>query len=380
MGLFDKLKNKTENNENKYKTFVNLDKNDSLGFCTCGNLTTEKYCNICSKFISNKKRVSMTEFNQITHDKIIIPLSNEYDVNFEEIELKDYFNLDSNEEKHIIYRLMRAIMYEEMDENIHDFFEKIVNQTKNKNDIEKTIMDKIKSETLNKFYNTGYTYDILLTISASGLKAVENTVIKEKHGAIGKILATTLAGPLGFVATSGVKQTTEIKNVYVEGEYAHNQYSFNPKSIVIKSYSDNRNFNAFNPSGKIDKIVVDWKNINYVDGEYSLILKNGELIQTIPPNIFDIANKNIFDIVGTLDEQLNNQLHYKYIDNIINKTHSLLIDLLNQYINKINVSSSNNSNNNDSINNLEKIIQMYENGLLTEEEFAEMKKKLIINN
>ena len=49
---------------------------------------------------------------------------------------------------------------------------------------QKTIMDKIKSETLNKFYNTGYTYDILLTISASGLKAVENTVIKEKHGAI----------------------------------------------------------------------------------------------------------------------------------------------------------------------------------------------------
>lgn len=372
MGLFDKFKNKKED----IKTSNSQNNGLTLGFCTCGNLTDSKYCDVCSKFISNSKKFSQEEFDQILHDKIILPLSDKYAVNFEEISLKDYFNLEENEESHILYRLMRAIVFEEYGD-ISVFFEKILEETKNINDVEETIMNNIKSEIIEEFNNNGYTYNILLTTTSSGFKTVENSLIQNKHGTGTKVLATVLAGPLGFVATSGIKQTTESKQVYVEGEYLHNQYSFSHDYITIKSYSDNRNFNSFEPNGDVDKIVIDWSNIKHFDDEYSLILKSDKVIQLIPPNISDITNKNIFNIIGVNDWLMNRELHSKYEDTINSKTSILFIDLLNQYIGENNHLSDIQESNDNSINDLEKIVSMYEKGLLTDDEFIKMKNKLI---
>ena len=376
MGLFDKFKNKKEDikiDNSKINEF-------KLGFCTCGNLTDSKYCDVCSQFISNKKKFSQSEFDEILHDKIIIPLSSKYGINFEEISLKDHFNLDEDEESHILYRLMRAIVYEEINEDISEFFENLLDETKKKKDIEETIMDNIKSDIIEEFYNDGYVYDILLTTTPSGFVTVENSYIEEKHSTGAKVLATALIGPLGFVATSGVKRTTESKTEYVEGEYLHNQYSFDSDSIIVKSYSDNRNFNAFRPKGEIDKLVISWNNINYIDEDFSVILKSDDVIQLIPPHIRDITHKYIFDVIGTNNWKNNKQLHNQYAPEINKKTRQLFVDLLNKFIKENNQSSnSDKETSNSSIEELEKIVNMYDKGLLSDEEFIKLKKKLIDN-
>ncbi len=375
MGLFDKIKNKKDD----YKNKITSD-DVSLGFCSCGNISSNKYCEICSRFISNRKRVSLNEYNQIINDEIIASLSEKYSTNFNEISLKDYFNLNQTQENHIIYKLIKAIVYDENDDNIPELFEKILDETIKVENEKETIMKNIKSEIVEKFYNGGYMYNILLTISKSGLTLVQDSVIQNKHGTGTKILATALAGPLGFVATSGIKQTTETKKVYVDGEYAHTQYVFNPESITIKSYSDTRNFNSFEPKNNddIEKIIIKWEDIDYIDDEYSLILKSSDVIQLMPPNINDIANEHILNVVGTYDWNLNKQYHEEYITDIINQTISLFINLLNQFIEKTKSSTTTNSSD-GSVKDLEKIVQMYEKGLLTDEEFISMKSKLINN-
>ena len=60
MGLFDKFKNKKED----IKTSNSQKNGLTLGFCTCGNLTDSKYCDVCSKFISNSKKFSQEEFTR----------------------------------------------------------------------------------------------------------------------------------------------------------------------------------------------------------------------------------------------------------------------------------------------------------------------------
>ena len=113
------------------------------------------------------------------------------------------------------------------------------------------------------------------------------------------------------------------------------------------------------------------------DDEYSLILKSDKVIQLIPPNISDITNKNIFNIIGVNDWLMNRELHSKYEDTINSKTSILFIDLLNQYIGENNHLSDIQESNDNSINDLEKIVSMYEKGLLTDDEFIKMKNKLI---
>ena len=86
--------------------------NDTLGFCGCGNMTAEQYCRLCNVYgYRLKKTTSVEEYNQIWHNEVIIPLSNKYNEDFSKINLKDYFNLTSSQENHIIYRIMYAILF-----------------------------------------------------------------------------------------------------------------------------------------------------------------------------------------------------------------------------------------------------------------------------
>ena len=83
--------------------------------------------------------------------------------------------------------------------------------------------------------------------------------------------------------------------------------------------------------------------------------------------INEIITSSLLDIAVTHDSRL---IH-KYRPEILLKVQKFLNELINREINssKINESSK-------STVNLEKLIEMYDKGLLTDEEFIAMKKKI----
>lgn len=355
--------------------------NDTFGFCQCGNMTSDQYCRLCNSYgYQLKKTISVVEYAQIWYNKVIIPLSKKYNQNFEETDLKEYFNLSSSQESHIVYRIMYVILFDEIKTDIVDFFEDIVNETKNYNNLEEAILNNIKKDIISSFYEDGVRYNRTSSLKSAHYEDVEMPVIKDKHGTGTKVLATAIAGPLGFVATSGIKQTTETKQVHVKGEYMHYEYLFNPKHISVKAYSNNSYDNSFHSENTTDKIVVRWNDIDYLDEDYYLILKTGEAVQLRMPVIEELVVKNILRVGGTINGHSNENFKLKYYDRINKKTPDILIELLNQFIDKHqDTSETNVDSNNSLVNELEKITNMYEKGLLTDREFIAMKQNIIGN-
>ena len=116
VGLFDKFKGEFGKTQN----YLNIDK--KLSFCSCGNITSRDICEICATNMKNKKKYSPNELNRLWLDKFLIPLSERYNENFEQISLKDYFKLDETQESHIIYRILRNIVFNEFEGDICTFF------------------------------------------------------------------------------------------------------------------------------------------------------------------------------------------------------------------------------------------------------------------
>lgn len=351
--------------------------NDNFAFCSCGNMTNGENCILCKHYQIKFNPISVEEYNQIWYNEIIVPLSNKYDKDFSKIYLREHFNLTPIQESHIIYRIMYAIKFNEIKDDIIEFVEKIIEETRNYDDIEEAILNNIKLDIISSFYDNGIKYNRTSNIKPSQYKTVETPVIKNKHGTGTKILATAVAGPLGFVATSGIKQENETKQVHVKGEYMHYEYSFNPNHITIKAYSNDSLVNSFDPEKITDNILIKWENIDYLDENNYLFLNTEELVQLRLPVLDDLVIRNIFRVTGTLKAHENKNLKLKYFDKIKEQTPDILIELLKQFINKNKVSKSNIDENNSLINELERLSGMYEKGLLTDDEFAAMKKKLI---
>ena len=61
------------------------------------------------------------------------------------------------------------------------------------------------------------------------------------------------------------------------------------------------------------------------------------------------------------------------------ETSLLLDDLIKEYFNNVPKLDNNNQIENDSNDSLENLVKMYEKGLLTDEEFISMKKKIVDN-
>ena len=352
--------------------------NDNFSLCSCGNMTADPHCRLCGYRI--RKTISVEDYNQILYDKLIVPLSNNYNEDFSKIDLKKYFNLTSAQERHVIYRIMYAILFDELKEDTVDFFKRIVDETKNYDNLEEAILYNIKSEIISSFYDDGIKYNRTSTVKSAHYENVETPVIQNKHGAGTKVLATVVAGPLGFVATSGVKQTNETKQVHVKGEYMHYEYLFNPTHISVKAYSNNSCVNSFSSEKTTDKIVVKWENIDYLDDEYYLILNTGELVQLRLPVLSEFVIKNILKVGGTLNGSENEEFKHKYYKKILDQTPAILVELLNKFIDKNRVNKTkDNSTNNSSIEELEKLANMYEKGLLSDDEFVSMKQNIIGN-
>ena len=150
MGLFDKFKGEFGKTQN----YLNIDK--KLTFCRCGNITSQGICEICATNMKNKKKYSPNELNRLWLDKFLIPLSEKYDENFEQISLKDYFNLDEDQETHIIYRIIRCIVFNEFEGDICIFFNEILKETKNNENTIKSIVNNIRTLIIGEFYDGGF--------------------------------------------------------------------------------------------------------------------------------------------------------------------------------------------------------------------------------
>ena len=372
MKFFGKSKKKNKENEKK-KNKLNFDK--TLFFCKCGNVTDliiDLNCNICLSPKKDMTPFSPTELNEIVHNKIVIPLSEKFNQDFEKISLKDYFNLDETQENHLIYRLVRGSVFKEFEGDIFDFFNEMLKETKNDDKIS-LIAKTIETDVINDFYEKGFKYTGSVPTTPSKFITVEKPILKNKHGAGTKILATALAGPIGFAATSGIEQTTERKNEYVPSEYADYEYLFTPEYIQLK-FGKSSNPIDFNNN----KIIVKWEDIDLIDDDNSLILKNGDIIPVYPPRFSNEINKYILDVLGTLDWEKNSILRTRNFDESTEKALLLVNKLLNQYSKKVkNDNIKSNKINENSSDSLENLVKMYEKGLLTDEEFLSLKKKLI---
>ena len=160
----------------------------------------------------------------------------------------------------------------------------------------------------------------------------------------------------------------------------HYEYLFNPTHISVKAYSNNSCVNSFSSEKTTDKIVVKWENIDYLDDEYYLILNTGELVQLRLPVLSEFVIKNILKVGGTLNGSENEEFKHKYYKKILDQTPAILVELLNKFIDKNRVNKTkDNSTNNSSIEELEKLANMYEKGLLSDDEFVSMKQNIIGN-
>ena len=370
MSLIDKFKNKMEISGNT-QNYLNIDQ--KLSFCRCGNITNKNICEICATNMKNKKKYSPNELNRLWFDNFLIPLSERYNENFEEISLRDYFKLNETQENHIIYRIIRSIVFEEFGKDICIFFNEILKETKNNENIIKSIVNNIRTTIIDEFYDGGFKYTRSTSVIPSKHKIVKNTVIKNKHGTGTKVLATAVAGPIGYAATSGIEQTTEVKRKIKPGKYRNYEYFFNPDYLGVKF---DFSYNSDNTKDFRNEIIVKFEDIEYID-DNSLFLKSGDTIQLYPPLLIDETNKSFFDVVGTLDGRLNSHLKSKYLKNIMKETSLLLDDLMKKYFKNVPKIDNNNQTENDSTDSLANLVKMYEKGLLTDEEFISMKKKLI---
>ena len=134
MGLFDKLKNINEPEKNNNQVNINPNIRNGIGFCPCGNTTYELYCRNCNKKIL--KNFSSNEYYDLFNNNIIIPLSSKYDVDFKEVSIANYFNLTSKQTEHVIYLLMHNIIFNNLDGDIINYFEDIIEETKNNGNID----------------------------------------------------------------------------------------------------------------------------------------------------------------------------------------------------------------------------------------------------
>ncbi len=348
--------------------------------CSCGNIMSNNYCNIC-RGKGTKKQLISDEYYLIWHNQVIIPLSEEYNTDLTKNNFKSYFNLTNEEENHIIYKMVHHVLFDKIDGNVVDFFKQVFDETKrNYKNIEESIFNLVEQEITNEFNNDGIVSSNTTTIKRSYTETVETSHIKNKHGAGTKVLATAVAGPLGFVATSGVKEETETKEVRHEGEYCHEQMIFNKENIIYQMYTrkgwGGSVFNNDHPN--MNKTIIGWDSVDSIDDENFLILKTGETIKCPSWNKLEhIIKPCILNIVATANENSNKEYMNKYYDDAKNKAIEVILSLINEQI----VANKKISSNSDSdVESLEKIMDMYKSGLLTDDEFVAMKQKLIGNN
>lgn len=310
----------------------------------CGNEVRGNelhYCNNCgTKVPLNKEDVSNhfqlhEDYMIIFINKLIVPLSNEYKVNFRKTTIKDYFDLTKEQELHIIYLVNKKIK-ENPDDDIVQYFKSTLEETKNNyKNIEEAIFNKVKKKIAESFYGRGLYVSEVRTIRGDYYDTIETPIIQNKHGGLTKGAATLGFGLIGLAATSGVKQTTKTRQVLNKGSYLHRSVDVSDKYIVVKSYTDDSNHEGFlSDKGDIVKNVIYWKDVNLYDHERYIILNNGEAFKIPQFKLKYRITKAIELVLNTGVAEIDDEFEKKYYNDIFSKASDFITSLINETIDK----------------------------------------------
>lgn len=346
-------------------------------FCSCGNIEGHpSSCIVCHR--NSKKEITHEEFNQILNNQFFIPLSKKYNQNLSKTNFKEYFNLTNEEASHIIYIIVYNILFEKLDGDIVEFFKKVLEETKqNYADIEKALSNKIKKKLSEEFNNDGIVSSSTSTIKQSFTETIETPHIKNKHGTGTKVLATAVAGPLGFVATSGVKQETKSRQVRHSGKYSHQKVTLTKNQIVYETYEDDESYGfKYSMNHSVSKFIVNWEDVKTIDDENYLILNSGDTIHCSSSGLTTLVRKCILEVMGSCKVMSNMGFFDDYTNLGKKNAKKLLNELIKNHIDSITYSKPKVNSSSD-IDSLERIMNMYEKGLLTNEEFSVMKQNII---
>lgn len=187
----------------------------------------------------------------------------------------------------------------------------------------------------------------------------------KSHSGLKRGIATFTLGLVGFAATSNIKQEKKhiVKNT---------QLQIADKGVVFKKVTDDgRDLRI--PYDNIISFTLLTQKIGKKGKEFYelLLLKNQSLIlsfsKKLKGNELEIISQDLVDVINGRATGKNTEEAGWGLDYATNEPSS-------------ESDNGEKSAENDSITGeLEKIVQMYEKGLLTDEEFAAMKKKIIEN-
>ena len=351
------------------------------------NLNKSFYCDDCGTPIpSNLNRYSTTplsheEYQLIFINKFIVPLSAHYNENFRKTTLSQYFDISPNQESHIIFLIMNDLVNENFNGNIIEKFKEYLEETINLEDPKKEILSFVSSMIKDAFNSTGIGIADIATIEGSYYKTVETPVIQSKHGGLTKSAAFLGFGFLGLAATSGVKQTTKTKKVLQKGKYIHRKITVKDKYLVLKTYEDDsQNLNFNDNLDNINKVVLNWEDINSLDNEYYFIFNNGETLKCPIPDTTEWIAEGVMSVLGTTVLDENYKTNQIWIPKLESNVTEIFFDIIREKINKTTHKIQNTgktTENTVNINELEKIMKMYQDGLLTNDEFLTMKQNII---
>lgn len=340
-----------------------------LRFCTtCG----KKYhddslkCNECGTEIPKPKEnyygnFSYEKFQILYINQILVPLSTYYKVNFRKILIKDYFNLTFDEETHILYLLIEYVIHNP-NKDIIPYFKEILHKTRETfKDLENYVFNQIKPQIEELFNTTGLTFTNKKQISSEEYQIIKTPITTNKHGGGTKALATLGFGLLGYAASSGVK--TEVKTEKIktsDAKYCSTTINISEKYVDIDIEITGENNT---------KVILKWENISLFSDDEYFVLNTGETFKCIldSEKINKLITDTLIDTAITVDSKLVHEYHPK----VLSKVKKFLNNIINEKINNSKIKELPTSN-----IKLEKLIEMYDKGLLTDEEFIIMKKNL----
>lgn len=366
--------------------------NRNIGYCqNCGkkniDLSKTPFCTDCgTKIPSNNNFYSSTSLDHETYystltNGLIVPLSKHYNVNFRKTTLSDYFNISSFQESHLIYLIMNDLIID-YEINAIKRFKKYLDETINIDNPKKEILSHIESMLTDTFNNKGIEIFDIATIKRNYYKTVETPVIQNKHRGLTRGIATLGFGIVGLAATSGVKQTTATKQVLQKGKYTHRKITIKDEHIVLKTYEDSSQDLNFNSNwNNITKFVFNWEDINSLDDEHYFIFNNGKTLKCPIPDTTEWIAEGVMRVLGTTNLDENYITNQEWIGKLEPDVKEIFFDLIRNKIKKSKVKSNNNTkvieSDSTNINELEKIVKMHQDGLLTDDEFIAMKQNII---
>lgn len=324
--LFPKRPNSLDRYCQNCGTRINI--SDRSRFCkNCGSGLPFDRKDVSNQFTNHEENIVLLT------NQLFVPLSMKHNVNFRKVPIRDHFNISSEQESHIFYRIIEKSK-NSPNEDMVSYFEHVLEETKgNSKDIEDAIIKNAMKSLTDSFNGLGLTSTEVLTIKDDYYETVETPVVQNKHGGLTKGVATLGLGLIGYAATSGVKQTTSTKKVFNKGDFLHSLMTISSEYIVVKTYTDNSNEKTFHSNrGNINKTVIYWQDVNCVDHENYLILNTGETFKLPQYDVSSRINNAIDKVVGTLDLDLNTELRKKYYPKVFPTINNVLPNLINDTI------------------------------------------------